>query len=90
VQLYQRQWLAQRFVVNYVTSIGLTNFDAQNLGQRLTAAQGQPRVLAAAVSQGNFTLQSGNRTLEFNALPFVREELAAIAETLDPEYLTKS
>jgi CHAT domain-containing protein/tetratricopeptide (TPR) repeat protein len=68
------QWLAQRFVVNNITSASLTKFDnkpAKNIN-----------VLAAAFTKGDYTIKVANRDEVFSGLQFAKEEVENLAKTI--------
>ncbi|MBE9227183.1 tetratricopeptide repeat protein [Phormidium sp. LEGE 05292] len=69
-----KQWLVQRFQINYITAATLSNFNI--------VPKPNPRILAAAFSQGNYTVKAGNRQLVFAGLPFAALEIKNLAETL--------
>lgn len=68
------QWLAQRFVVNNITSASLTKFDnkpAKNIN-----------VLAAAFTKGDYTIKVANRAEVFSGLQFAKQEVENLAKTI--------
>ncbi len=64
------RWLAERFRINNITAASLTDFN--------TKPPAQPRVLAAAFTQGNYSFKVGMRQFTFAGLPFARVEVANI------------
>ncbi|MBD2358036.1 tetratricopeptide repeat protein [Tolypothrix sp. FACHB-123] len=69
-----KEWLAQRFVVNNITSASLTKFDnkpPKNLN-----------VLAAAFTQGDYTVKLANRSEVFSGLQFAKTEVETLAKTI--------
>ncbi|MBD2200345.1 MULTISPECIES: CHAT domain-containing protein [Calothrix] len=69
-----KEWLAQRFVVNNITSASLTKFDnkpPKNIN-----------VLAAAFTQGDYTVKLANRAEVFQGLQFAKTEVETLAKTI--------
>ncbi|MFB2839702.1 CHAT domain-containing protein [Floridanema evergladense] len=69
-----KQWLVQRYQISNITAASLSNFNVK--------PKPNPRVLAAAFSQGNYTVKAGNRQLAFSGLPFAAREVKNLAETV--------
>ncbi|BAY21247.1 tetratricopeptide TPR_3 [Calothrix sp. NIES-2100] len=69
-----KEWLAQRFVVNNITSASLTKFDNQT--------EKNINVLAAAFTQGDYTIKLANRAEEFQGLQFAKQEVDNLAKTI--------
>ncbi len=67
------QWLVQKYRINNITALSLTNFDQQP--QAL-------KILAGAFSQGNYSFQVGDRTFNFGGLPYAGQEVENLAATL--------
>ncbi|MBW4520896.1 MAG: CHAT domain-containing protein [Scytolyngbya sp. HA4215-MV1] len=65
-----QQWLVQRYRVNNITARSFTEFKTQPMHQ--------PRVLAGAFVQGQYTFQVGDRPITFNGLPFAGKEVATL------------
>jgi CHAT domain-containing protein/Tfp pilus assembly protein PilF len=68
-----KQWLVQRFNINYITAASLTNFSAQPLGGNSL------RVLAGGFSEGQAQFQVGDRQFKFSGLPNAATEITNIA-----------
>ncbi|MEH2156223.1 CHAT domain-containing protein [Nostoc sp.] len=66
-----KQWLVQRFSVNHITSVSLSNLD--------TPQQSTLRVLAGAFTKGNYQIKVGNRQVAFAGLPFAMREVESLA-----------
>jgi CHAT domain-containing protein/tetratricopeptide (TPR) repeat protein len=68
-----KQWLIEKYRINNITAISLTNFNLR--------AYKPPRVLAAA-STNSQNIKLGDRTIPFGALPATKTEVEAIAALL--------
>ncbi len=62
-----KQWLIERYAVNYITAASLTDFN--------TRPQQDLKVLAGAFSQGKYQVRVGSRQFDFNGLPFAKLEV---------------
>lgn len=69
-----KQWLVDRFSVNYITAASLTNFN--------TPPASSLRVLAGAFTKGNYQVEVGNQRLAFSGLPFAYQEVEGLAATI--------
>jgi CHAT domain-containing protein len=69
-----KQWLIERFSVNYITAASLANFN--------TPPESKMRVLAAAFTKGNYQVEVGNQRLSFSGLPFAGQEVDNLAATI--------
>ncbi|MDZ8051935.1 MAG: CHAT domain-containing protein [Aulosira sp. ZfuVER01] len=69
-----KQWLIERFSVNYITAASLSNFN--------TPPQSKFRVLAGAFTKGNYQVEVGNQRLAFSGLPFAGQEVESLAATI--------
>ncbi|BAY12762.1 CHAT domain-containing protein [Calothrix sp. NIES-2098] len=69
-----KQWLIERFSVNYITAASLSNFN--------TPPQSKYRVLAGAFTKGNYQVAVGNQRLAFSGLPFAGQEVENLAATI--------
>lgn len=69
-----KQWLIERFNVNYITAASLANFN--------TPPKSQMRVLAGAFTKGNYQVEVGNQRLSFSGLPFAGQEVETLAATI--------
>ncbi|MDZ7960466.1 MAG: CHAT domain-containing protein [Aulosira sp. DedQUE10] len=69
-----KQWLVERFSVNYITAASLTNFN--------TPPASTLRVLAGAFTKGNYQVEVGNQRLAFSGLPFAGQEVDSLANTI--------
>ncbi len=68
-----KQWLIEKYRINNITAISLTNFNLR--------AYKPPRVLAAAATNSQ-NIKLGDRTIPFGALPATKTEVEAIAALL--------
>ena len=66
------KWLVQRFAVNNIIAASLTNFESQS--------NNQARVLAAALTEGDYEFQTGNRQLELK--PTTGKSVENLAKTI--------
>ncbi len=66
------KWLVERFGVNNITATSLTNFERQ--------PNNQPRVLAAALTEGDYQIQVGSRKVKLT--PTTIKLVENIAETI--------
>ncbi|MBD2130112.1 tetratricopeptide repeat protein [Microcoleus sp. ZQ-A2] len=64
------QWLVQKYRVNNITALSLTEFNSKPQS---------PKILAGAFAEGNFNVQVGNRQFSFDGLPFAGQEVETIA-----------
>jgi CHAT domain-containing protein len=69
-----KQWLIERFSVNYITAASLSNFN--------TPPKAKFRALAGAFTKGNYQFQVGNQRLNYSGLAFAGQEVDSIAATL--------
>ncbi|ARV61404.1 hypothetical protein BZZ01_24755 [Nostocales cyanobacterium HT-58-2] len=69
-----KQWLVERFGVNYITAASLTNFN--------TPRESKMRVLAAAFTKGSYNVKVANRQLTYSGLPFAEREVELLAATV--------
>jgi CHAT domain-containing protein len=70
------RWLTERFVINNITSASLMN------STRAPRAS-EPKILAAAFTEGSYRIDVGGNQMTFNALAGAQQEVDAIA-TLFP------
>lgn len=70
-----KEWLVQRFAINYITAASLTNITP--------TPQHNPHVLAAAFTRGNYNFPVGNSEFSFAGLPFANREVNNLAATID-------
>lgn len=68
------QWLVQRFGINNITALSLTDFN--------TKLQPKLQVLAAAFTSGSYNIQIGNQTFSFSGLQYAGVEVANLAKTV--------
>jgi CHAT domain-containing protein len=66
-----KQWLVQRFRINSITAASLTDLTAK---PHIT-----PRVLAAAFTQGTYSVQVGSRQVPLSGLQFAGKEVDNVA-----------
>lgn len=69
-----QQWVVQRFGINNITAVSLTDLN--------TKPQPQLNVLAAAFTQGKYTVEIGSQTFKFSGLPFAGVEVENLAQTV--------
>jgi CHAT domain-containing protein len=69
-----QQWLVERFGINNITAVSLTDLN--------TKPQNQLNVLAAAFTQGNYSFQVGSQKFKFSGLPFAGVEVENLAQTV--------
>ncbi len=69
-----KQWLIERFSVNYITAASLSNFN--------TPPKKNLRVLAGAFTKGSYQVEVGNQRLSFSGLPFAGQEVDNLAATI--------
>ncbi len=68
------KWLIEKFNINNITAVSLTNFNSKPLDKL--------RVLAAAFSEGNYQFMVGSREFELSGLKFAREEIEILAKII--------
>jgi CHAT domain-containing protein/Tfp pilus assembly protein PilF len=68
------QWLVQRFRINNITAVSLTDLN--------TKPQSKLNVLAAAFTQGNYSVQVRGQQFDFSGLPFAGKEVESLAQTV--------
>ncbi|HEY9610052.1 CHAT domain-containing protein, partial [Allocoleopsis sp.] len=68
------QWLVQRFGINNITALSLTDFN--------TKPQPKLQVLAAAFTSGSYNVQVGNETFSFSGLKYAGVEVENLAKTV--------
>ena len=66
-----KQWLVQRFRINSITAASLTDLTAK--------PHISPRVLAAAFTQGTYSVQVGSRQVPLSGLQFAGKEVDNVA-----------
>ncbi len=71
-----QQWLIERFNINSITSASLTDFNAVRPSNR--------RILAAAFTDGDRSVEMGDQTILLRGYPFAEQEVEHI-KTLFPE-----
>jgi len=69
------QWLIERFSINNITAVSLTNFDGEH--------SQEPQVLVGAFAEGNYSFQVRDRAFEFSGLPFAGREVEKLANTIE-------
>lgn len=68
------QWLVQRFRINNITAVSLTDLN--------TKPPSQLQVLAAAFTQGNYSVNVGNERFNFSGLPYAGREVESLGQTV--------
>ncbi|MCF4968482.1 CHAT domain-containing protein [Nostoc sp. CMAA1605] len=68
-----KQWLVQKYSVDYITSASLTNLN--------TNPHKDLRILAGAFTKGSYQVALGNRRVAFSGLPFAAVEVNSLAST---------
>lgn len=71
-----QQWLIERFSINNITSASLTDFNAARPSNR--------RILAAAFTEGDRSVETGDQTILLRGYPFAEQEVEHI-KTLFPD-----
>jgi CHAT domain-containing protein/tetratricopeptide (TPR) repeat protein len=69
-----KQWLIERFRINNITAVSLTELNTQ--------PQGKLNILAAAFSEGEYTFKVGDQNLYYTGLPFAGKEVETLAATV--------
>ncbi|MCX7596381.1 MAG: CHAT domain-containing protein [Fischerella sp.] len=69
-----KQWLVQRYSLNYITAASLTNFN--------TPPSSNLRILAAAFTKGSYQVKVANRQQTFSGLPFAAKEVEYLVATV--------
>jgi CHAT domain-containing protein/Tfp pilus assembly protein PilF len=69
-----KQWLAQRYQVNYLTALALTPL--------APPSPGSPSLLAGAFTQGTYTIQTAGRSYPFSGLTHGQPEIDNLAQTI--------
>ncbi|TAF06317.1 MAG: CHAT domain-containing protein, partial [Nostocales cyanobacterium] len=69
-----KQWLIERFRINNITAVSLTDLN--------TKPQSQLNILAAAFSEGEYTFKVGDKDLYYTGLPFAGKEVETLAQTI--------
>jgi len=69
-----KQWLVQKFGVNNITAVSLTDFN--------TKPQEQLQILAGAFTQGSYSFEVGEQQFSFQGLPFAGVEVENLAQTI--------
>ncbi|MEA5554546.1 CHAT domain-containing protein [Anabaena cylindrica UHCC 0172] len=67
-----KQWLVERFSINNITAVSLTDLN--------TKPQSQLNVLAAAFTKGNYSFKVKDQEFEFSGLPFAGIEVETLAQ----------
>ncbi|HEY9832257.1 MAG TPA: CHAT domain-containing protein [Stenomitos sp.] len=66
------QWLVQRFGINNITALSLTEFN--------TKPQNKLHILAGAFTQGNYSIQVGSQQFNFQGLKYAGVEVENLAK----------
>ncbi|MBE9229717.1 tetratricopeptide repeat protein [Phormidium sp. LEGE 05292] len=69
-----KQWLIQRFRINNITALSLTDFNTQ--------PQSQLQVFAGAFTQGDYRFKVGDQEFSFRGLPFAGREVENLAAAI--------
>ncbi|MBD2294463.1 CHAT domain-containing protein [Anabaena sphaerica FACHB-251] len=69
-----KQWLVERFRINNITAVSLTDLN--------TKPQSQLNILAAAFSEGEYTFKVGDKDLYYSGLAFAGKEVETLAQTI--------
>ncbi len=67
-----KQWLAQKYRVNNITGLSITDFNQQSQ---------DVKILAGAFSKGNYDVKVGSRTFQYGGLPFAAKEVDNVTTT---------
>jgi len=69
-----KQWIVERYLINNVTAVSLTNLDP--------SSDRDSRVLAGAFEKGNFSFNINDKAFSFSGLPFAGKEVDTLANTI--------
>ena len=69
-----KQWIVERYLINNVTAVSLTNLDP--------SSDRDSRVLAGAFENGNFSFNINDKAFSFSGLPFAGKEVDTLANTI--------
>ena len=69
-----KQWLTERYQINYLTALALTKLEPESTHD--------PRVLAGAFTQGNYSVQAAGQTFNFQGLPFAKTEVEGLSAAI--------
>ncbi|QJB43456.1 CHAT domain-containing protein [Dolichospermum flos-aquae] len=65
-----KKWLTERYQINYLTALALTKLEPESTHD--------PRVLAGAFTQGNYSLEAAGQTFNFQGLRFAKTEVEGL------------
>ena len=68
------QWLTQRFRIDNITALSLTNIDTQ--------PQSKLQVLAGAFENGHYSFKVGQESFDMDGLPFAAQEVGNLTKTI--------
>ena len=69
-----KKWLTERYQINYLTALALTKLEPESTNV--------PRVLAGAFTQGNYSVQAGGQTFNFQGLRFAKTEVEGLGKAI--------
>ncbi|MCE2703555.1 MAG: CHAT domain-containing protein, partial [Anabaena sp. 49633_E8] len=69
-----KQWLTERYQINYLTALALTKLEPESTHD--------PRVLAGAFTQGNYSVQAAGQTFNFQGLRFAKTEVEGLGKAI--------
>ncbi|MBO1049894.1 MAG: tetratricopeptide repeat protein [Dolichospermum sp. DEX182a] len=69
-----KQWLTERYQINYLTALALTKLEPESTHD--------PRVLAGAFTQGNYSVQAAGQTFNFQGLRFAKTEVEGLGAAI--------
>jgi CHAT domain-containing protein len=69
-----KKWLTERYQINYLTALALTKLEPESTHD--------PRVLAGAFTQGNYSVQAAGQTFNFQGLRFAKTEVEGLGAAI--------
>ena len=69
-----KKWLTERYQINYLTALALTKLEPESTHD--------PRVLAGAFTQGNYSLEAAGQTFNFQGLRFAKTEVEGLGAAI--------
>ncbi len=69
-----KKWLTERYQINYLTALALTKLEPEFTHD--------PRVLAGAFTQGNYSVEAAGQTFNFQGLRFAKTEVEGLGAAI--------
>ena len=69
-----KKWLTERYQINYLTALALTKLEPESTHD--------PRVLAGAFTQGNYSVEAAGQTFNFQGLRFAKTEVEGLGAAI--------